>query len=143
MTGTVLTDMNIGDKYTTRSRSITAGDVDSFCQVTGLSEDFFFTDDAAKAAGLKERVVPGAQTVVITLGLLEEVDWGLLLVEIDKTRFLAPFYTNDTVSVEVELLSKKTTSKGDRVFVTYSWVLKNQDGVVIAKGENTECTTKP
>ena len=27
--------------------------------------------------------------------------------------------------------------KGDRVFVTYSWILKNQDGVTVAQGENT------
>lgn len=143
MTRTMLIDMNIGDKYTTKSRSITARDIDTFCQANRLSEDFFLSDDGGKAVGLRGRVAPGAQILTITSGLLEEVAWGLLLVAMDKVKFLVPLSPGDSVNVEIELLSKKMTSKGDRVFFTYSWVLKNQDGVVIAQGEDTECTTKP
>lgn len=142
MTRMMLTDMNIGDKYITKSRSITGRDIDAFCKANRLSEDTFLSDDVGKAAGLKGRVAPGVQTLVITSGLLEEVAWGLLLASMDKIKFITPLYPESSVSVEVELLSKKTTSKG-RVFFTFSWVLKNQDGVVIAQGENTECTTRP
>ena len=139
----MLTDMNIGDKHITKSKSVTAKDLDDFCQVTGISEDIFLNDDAGKTAGLRERVVPGAQTVSMLLGLIGDVAWGLLLAEMDKIKFLSPLYPGDTVRAELELLDRKTTSKGDRVFLTYSWALKNQDGVVVAIGENTECTTKP
>ena len=138
----MIEDMNIGDKYITKSKTITARDVDTFCQANNLNEDLFWSDEAAKAAGLKGRVVPGAQTLVLSMGLLEEVASGLILAGMDKISFLAPLYPEDEVSVEVELLGKKVTSKGDRLFLTYSWVLRNQEGTSVAQGENTECTTK-
>ena len=142
MTGTMLTDMNIGDTCTTNSKQVTAEDVDIFCRVTGIIEDIFSSDDAGKAAGLKGKIVPGAQTVSVLLGLLGDITWGLLLVEMAKIQLLAPLYPGDTVIAEIELLGRKMTSKGDREFLTYSWILKNQDGVAVAKGENIECTTK-
>ena len=142
MTRAIITDMNIGDKYITKSRSITRRDIDAFCKANRLSEDTFLSDDVGKDAGLKGRVAPGVQTLVITSGLLEEVTWGLLLASMDKIKFLAPLHPEDSVKAEVELLNKKTTSKGDRAFYTFSWALTNQDGVTIAQGENTECTTK-
>jgi len=139
----MLIDMNIGDTCTTNSRHVTAEDVDIFCRITGIHEDIFSSDDAGKAAGLKGKIVPGAQTLSMLLGLLGDITWGLLLVEMAKIQFLAPLYPGDTVRAEIELLDRKMTSKGDREFFTYSWVLNNQDGVSVAKGENIECTTKP
>ena len=138
----MIIDMNIGDKHTSKSRTITARDVEEFCQANKLSEDFFLSDDAGKAASLKGIVAPGAQILVILSSLNEELTWGLLLAAMDKIKFLAPLYPEDSVKAEVELLSKKPTSKGDRVFYTFSWALTNKDGVTIAQGENTECTTK-
>ena len=137
----VLTEMEIGDVFTTDSRTVTKGDVDAFCRVTGAGEAIFLDDETARAAGLKGRVVPGSLTLVTTLGLLEDFTEGLLLAGMDKVRFLTPFYPNDSVKLEVELLDRKAGSKGNRLFLTYSWVLKNQSDVAIASGENTECTT--
>jgi hypothetical protein len=39
--------------------------------------------------------------------------------------------------VDGEVLNRKVTSKGDKVVVTYSWFMKNQDGAVNAQAENT------
>jgi len=133
--------MNIGDKYTIKSRSITVGDVDAFCRVTGITEDFFLDEEAAKSVGLRGKVVPGAQTLAVTLGMVADLTSGLLLAGMDNVRFHTPLYPNDRVSLEIELLGKKPTSKGKRVFYVYRWVLRNQNGVDIASGQNTECTT--
>ena len=139
----VVLDMKIGDKYTSRTRTVTESEIEAFCRANHLSEDFFLSDEAGKAASLRKRVTPGAQTLVIASALTEDLTFGLLLVSMDKIKFVSPLYPPDTVHLEVQLLNKKTTSKGDRTFYTFSWVLKNQDGTMIAQGENTECTTKP
>lgn len=139
----LIIDMDIGDKHISKPRTITLRDVEEFCRANKLSEDFFLSDDAGKAASLKGIVVPGAQTLVILSGFSEEITSGLLLAAMDKIRFLAPLYPGDSVKAEIELLNKKTTSKGDRVFYTFSWALTNQDAVTIAQGETTECTTTP
>ncbi len=75
--------------------------------------------------------------------LTEDLTFGLLLVSMDKVKFVSPLYPPDTVHLEVHWLNQKKTSKGDRTFFTFSWELKNQEGIIIAQGENTECTTKP
>jgi acyl dehydratase len=55
----------------------------------------------------------------------------------DNMKVRAPLHLGDSVKVEGAVLRKKETSKGDRVFVTWSWALKNQDDVTIAQSENT------
>jgi len=136
-----ITGMNIADKFITKARTIAEPEIEAFCRANKLSEDFFLSDEAGKAASLKKRVAPGVQTLTIVSGLMEDLTWGMLLASMDKIRFLSPLYPGNTVHAEVELLNKKTTSRGDRTFYTFSWVLRDQDGLTIAQGENTECTT--
>ena len=137
----VIMGMNVGEVYNTRARIITEAEIEAFCNANQLSEDFFLSDEAGKTASLKKRVAPGVQTLTIVSGLIEELTWGMLLASMDKIRFLSPLYPGNTIHVEVKLLNKITTSKGDRTFCTFSWVLRNQDGLAIAQGENAECTT--
>lgn len=144
MTEKLLSEREIGEKYIgERTRLITSTDLDMFCNVTGMRGDTFLSDEVARARGMKSRVLPGAMSLAVLFSLLEE-DFlrgphgqGALFTGLNNLKLFAPVYPYDKLKAEAEVLAKKETSKGDRVFVTYAWALKNQDDVVVAKGENT------
>jgi len=133
-----LLDREIGEKYIGgETRLITPTELDMFCNITGMRGDAFLSDKAAQAFGMKARVLPGAMSLAILFSLLGGFLHAAIFTGLNNLRLLAPVYPNDRLSVEAEVLAKKETSKGDRVFVTYSWVLKNQDDIAVVQGENT------
>ena len=138
MTEKRLADRDIGEKYVGgATRLVTATELDMFCDITGMRGDVFLNDEAAKSMGMKSRVLPGAMSLAILMSLLGEFLGPAIFTGLTNLRLLAPVCPYDRLSAEAEVLGKKETSKGDRVFVTYSWTLKNQDEVTVAQGENT------
>ena len=135
----------VGYKYTTGTRFVTPTELDTFCDITGLRVDVFLRDDVAKTLGLEGRTVPGVFIMAILLALLCEI--GLLsdgiFLGTNNVRFGVPVRPYDRLRAEGELLNKKVTSKGDRVVVTYSWFVRNQDDDVVAQGENTAILPNP
>jgi len=133
-----LADRDIGEKYVgSATRLVTATELDMFCDITGMRGDVFLNDEAAKSMGMKSRVLPGAMSLAILFSLLGEFLGPAIFTGLNNLRLLAPVCPYDRLRAEAEVLGKKETSKGDRVFVTYSWTLKNQDAVTVAQGENT------
>jgi acyl dehydratase len=133
-----LADRDIGEKYVSdETRLITATELDLFCSVTGMRGSAFLSDEAARSLGMKSRLLPGAMSLAILFSLLGKFLGSAVFTGLNNLRLMAPVYPYDTLSAETEVIGKKETSKGDRVFVTYAWTLKNQDGVTVAQGENT------
>jgi len=139
-----LTDRDIGEKFVgSHTRLITPTELDMFCSITGMRGDAFLSDEVARSRGMKGRVLPGAMSLAILFSLLEEEflrgpqGQGAIFTGLNNLKLLAPVYPRDRLRAEAEVLAKKETSKGDRVFVTYLWTLKNQEGVTVAQGENT------
>ena len=133
-----LADRVVGEKYVSdETRLITPTELDMFCNITGMRGSAFLSDEAAKSLGMKSRLLPGAMSVAILFSLLGKFLGGAVFTGMNNLRLLAPVYPYDTLSAETEVIGTKETSKGDRVFVTYAWTLKNQDGVTVAQGENT------
>ena len=133
-----LADRDIGEKYVSdETRLITPTELDLFCNVTGMRGSAFLNDEAAKSLGMKSRLLPGAMSVAILFSLLGKFLGSAVFTGLNNLRLMAPVYPYDTLSAETEVIGKKETSKGDRVFVTYAWTLKNQDGATVAQGENT------
>jgi acyl dehydratase len=135
----------VGYKFATGTTFVTATDLDTFCNITGMREDIFLDDEAAKAVGArlgqipKGRIVPGAfqLAIVFTLlgktGLIEE---GVFL-GTNNMKLNAMVYPYDRLRLEGELHNRRVTSDGNRVIVVYSWFLKNQNDVIVCQGENT------
>ncbi len=134
----------VGFKYTTDPRVVTPAELAAFYEIPGIKEDMFVNDEAGKALGFEGKVVPAAYTIGLAFSLLGEkgLAEGGIFLEMNA-KFTAAVYPNDALSVEGELLSKRETSKGDKVVVKYSWNVKNQDGVVVVQGENTELLPNP
>jgi acyl dehydratase len=133
----LVAERKVGDRFEGGSKVITRAELNTFCQITGMQLDALLNDEAARALGFKSRLVPGAFMFALAIGLLGELLDGHMHVAADNVKVRAPLYPGDSVKVEGSVLRKKETSKGDRIFVTWSWALKNQDDVTIAQGENT------
>lgn len=133
----LVAERNVGDEFETGSRIITAAELDMFCTITGNRLSPFLQDEAAKALGFKERVVPGSFIFALVFGLLGDRLDRHVHVATNKMKVIAPLYTYDSAKAEIKIIDKKESSKGDRSFVTWAWAVKNQDNVTIAQGENT------
>ena len=128
---------NVGDKFSSDSRIITGTELDMFCTIAGFRLDSFLDDEAGRALGFKGRVVPGAFVFALVFGMLGELLNGHVHVGTDNMKVLAPLYPYERVRVDGEVVNKKETAKGGRVFVTWAWAIKNQDDAILARGENT------
>lgn len=134
----------VGFKYTTDSRLVTPAELATFYEIPGIKEDMFVSDEKGRALGFEGKIVPAAFIIGLAFSLIGEkgLAEGGIFLEMNA-KFTTPVYPNDTLKVEGELLSKRETSKGDRVVAKYSWNVKNQDDVVVVHGENTELLTNP
>jgi len=121
-------DFEVGQRFTTYGRTITEGDLSLFCALVGYHVPLFIDEEYAKSTAYGGRIVPSAMTMAIstgqTEGLFRTTVIGLLAVE--RGRFLAPVRPGDTVTTEVEVLEKRTTSKPGQGVVVFRDHLLNQ-----------------
>ena len=132
-------NMEIGDKFVTKSRVITKTDLELYAISTGDTHPMFLSEEYATSLGWKTQLVPGLLSYSIAIGLLIQSGFiadVIAYMETDKLRFLAPVYPYDTIRVETEVLSKKQTKNGDWV-CRYKWVIRNQRDEAVSEGENT------
>ncbi len=135
-----LQKMDIGDRFETPKRIISKTDAELYVSMTGDIHPIFLDDEYAKNTnlGFEGAIVPGLLTysyavgLMIQCGLLKDV---LAYMGTENMRFLKPVYPYDSVSVEVELISKKEVGKG--IICSYNWWCKNQKGEVVIEGVNT------
>lgn len=127
------TDLKVGDKVKTLSRTITEADIIAFVGVTGMTEVLFTDQTFDIGIASKGRPAPGALVYTIIEGLYCQALFqatGLALLEIDQ-KILGPTFAGDTVHSEVEVLEIKPTSKGGRAVVTANNRIINQRGDVV------------
>lgn len=55
----------------------------------------------------------------------------MALLGIDKMRWPVPVFCGDTIRVEIAVMEKKETSKGDRGVVTFKHVVRKQNDEVV------------
>ena len=134
-----ITNLEVGDKFITNWRMVNGAAVDEWNILFGLTHPLFFSDEYAQKMGFERRIVSGIFTFTFLFtglgqtGLLRD---GIYL-GTDKLRYPTPVYAGDMLRAEMEVLSKRRTSKGDRVVIRYKWLGRNQHQEVVAEGENT------
>lgn len=142
-------DKETGFKFNTKERTITEHDLRTFYSLWEEKEDLFHSDNFAESTELnfKGKIVAGYFLIAVMLGKMDVPSLGggfafnAALVGMDNIKFLSPAYEGDRLSMNGELLQKKTTSKG-HVIVTWRWTLVNQSDTAIATGLNTELFSK-
>jgi len=129
--------MEVGDKLTTKSRTITRSEVELLVLLAGEYAPQFLSEGAARADGWKTQLVPGPLSLSVAYGLLMQAGFlndVIAYMGTSDMRFLAPVYPGDSIRVETEVTSKKRTEKG--WLCEYDWTIRNQDEVAVGEGHN-------
>ena len=126
-------DYTVGDRYKTLGRTITEADIINFIGVTGMNEVLFTDHTFTIGVAAAGRVTPAALTYSLIEGIICQYliqGTGLAMLELQK-RILAPVVVGDTVYAEIEVLSVRKTSKGNRGIVKTRNDILNQRGDVV------------
>lgn len=128
-----------GQQFRTLNRTITETDLVTFVGVTGMLETIFIDRTFGERGAIEGQFVPAALTYCLIEGLLCQTmiqGTGLAMLELKK-QVLAPVRVGDTIYGEIEVVSVRPTSKGDRAIVVSAIEIKNQHGDVVIKYEAT------
>lgn len=126
-------EFEVGARYPTYARTITEGDMSLFCALVGYHVPLFIDEEYAKQTPYGGRIAPSALTMSISTGMTESLYRTTVvgIVGVDRGRFLAPVRPGDTIRTEVEVVSKRETSKpGQGLVVFRDHVLNQRDETV-------------
>lgn len=127
-------EISVGDKVTSRGRTITEADVLNFAM---LSADWFplHTDvEYAKGSMFGERIAHGLLVLSAASGLVPpQAPYTIAFYGMDRVRFINPTRIGDTIHVEAEVIEKEERNEQSGI-VTYRQTVKNQRGDDVAVG---------
>ena len=126
-------EFEVGARYPTYARTITEGDLSFFCAFVGYHVPLFIDEEYAKQTPYGGRIAPSALTMSISTGMTESLYRTTVvgIVGVDRGRFLAPVRPGDTIRTEVEVMSKRETSKPEQGLVVFrDHVLNQRDETV-------------
>ncbi len=138
--GLTFDEFNIGDCYESQGRTITEADVVAFA---GLSGDFnpLHTDAAfAASTPFGERIAHGMLVMAIATGM---ANWtgifeGTTIALMEQLiRYRGAVKFGDTVHLQLEVLTKKESSKPDKGVVKFAARMLNQDAGLVVDSEWT------
>ena len=131
-------DFHVGQKFFTKSRTITEADVVNF---TGLSWDHnqLHTDaEYAADTQFKKRIAHGLLGVIAHAGLSYQLTEDSILALLELTwKFKAPIYLGDTIHVEQVVKEMRESSSGNRGVLTFEKKVINQRNEIIQTGTTT------
>lgn len=132
-------DFEIGTRHSTRTRTITDRDHEAFCKLVGYEVPLFLDDACAQARGLPGRICPSHLIMSFSTAMTGDLfpETVLAMIALDNARFLAPVRPGDTISTEVEVLDKRTTSRPDRGIVVFRDRVYNQHAQEVFSNDKT------
>ena len=129
-------DLAIGDRITSRGRTITETDLVVFSGLSGDYTQLHTDEEHAKAGPFGGRIAHGCLTLSIATGLEFQL-FGtgevrvLAFYGLDRVRFVKPVFIGDTIHVVVEVIAlvDKDETRG---VVTFHEEIRNQRGETVA-----------
>ena len=132
-------DFIVGERYSTRSRLITLSDHMEFCKLVGYEVPLFIDENVAKASSNEGLICPShlimSFTTAMTGNLFSKSIIALLCLE--NAKFLAAVRPGDAIRTEVEIVSKRETSKADRGIVVFRDLVLNQNNDLVFQNDKT------
>lgn len=131
-------EFEIGQEFTTASRTITEGDVSTFAGLSGDFNPLHTDEEYGKRTPFAGRIAHGLLAVAIStgqanqLGIFEGTTIALLSMSFQYTG-AAKF--GDTIHTVLKVAEKKETSKPDRGIVTFNVTTLNQKNESIVEGQ--------
>ena len=133
--GKYFEELNVGDKWVSESRIITAAEISNYAGVGGDFYEIHLNDEYAQEQGFKSRIFHGLGTITVTGGFLYQ---ALPLQQViiahlgGSYKLTNPVYVGDTLYDEIELVGKRESkSRKDGGIVTFRNLVKNQRGETV------------
>ena len=122
--------MRVGDSAS-RSRAVTARDIDLFTELTGDTNPLHYDPDLAERSRFGGIVVQGGVTSGLLNALVAEdlPGPGSVFLKVDW-RFLAPVRPGDVITARAEV----TSVREDKPVTGLATTITNQDGIVVLDG---------
>lgn len=129
-------EVEVGDTWTSPSRTITESDVVQFACLTGDFNPLHVDHEFARTTPFGKPIAHGllGLSFVAGLGMYSPKMATLSFIRILEWNFLHPVYFGDTVHVETEILAKESKARGRRGLIIWRRKLVNQSGDVVQDG---------
>lgn len=116
-------------------KPITGSEIDLVAQLSGMDLRGFLDAEFAKGWGFRDRVTPAPYLIGCLIGLLAKHGFLADAVWTGATdiSWRTPVYPGDRLSGEATVTGKKEARRGGG-FITYKWVLKNQNDELVGEG---------
>jgi acyl dehydratase len=136
MEGLYFEDYFEGQRMETPRRTVTDYDISSFVTLCGfLTPTFIDHEYVNRPEHYSCRIAPGLLTLSLAEGLILMAGitrgTGLALLELTP-KWKAPVYAGDTIQTQIEVVSKRLTSRGDRGVVTTANTVVTTKGATAA-----------
>lgn len=118
-------DLPVGFQYQTSSRTITEADIVSFAALTGDMNRAHVDDETARSGPFGKRIAHGLLVVSYMAGLNTRtivnqlLEPSMLALLGTECRFLKPTFAGDTITVDIEVIETRPSSKPDRGIVKF------------------------
>lgn len=138
--GKYLDEFEVGQSFTTASRTVTEADIVAFA---GLSGDFnpLHTDETfASTTPFGGRIAHGMLVAAIATGLANQsgVFEGTTIALLEqRLRYQGATRPGDTIRLEITVNDKRESKKPDRGILTVGTTIKNQRDEALLEGEWT------
>ena len=133
LTNFTINEISIGQKAS-YSKTCSADDITLFASVSGDVNPVHLDDAYAQTTQFGQRIAHGMYTgALVSAALALELPGPGTIYLGQEIKFKAPVFVNDTITVELEVLSIRE----DKAIVTLSCLCSNQDGKKVAQGTAT------
>lgn len=122
-------DLPTGSKHT-KSRTITAADVDAFGHLSGDLNPLHMNDAFAAGTPFGRRVTHGILTGAIVSTTHTELTGPGFVYVGQELRFLGPVFIGDTITVEVTVVDRKAAKR----ILIMDTMVRNQAGQAVLSG---------
>jgi len=136
--GKSFNEFNVGDTFTTASRTITEADVVNFAGLSGDFNPLHTDEEFGKSTPFKGRVAHGMLSVAVATGLANQLGIfeGTTIALLSMTiKYKGAVKFGDTIHLELKVGEKKETSKSDKGIVTFDTIIYNQNNDPLVEGQ--------
>ena len=121
-------DFQVGEKLTTRARTIIEADLMAFAALTGDWYPLHTDVEFAKRSRYGERIAHGMLVLSYANGLIPFCDMAIIaFYGMDRIRFTAPTKIGDTIHVELEVTEKQERDEHSGLITFKEWVKNQRD----------------
>ena len=119
-------EIELGQKWVTKGRTITEADVVNFAYLSSDWHSIHTDGEYAAQTSFGQRIAHGFLVLSVATGMVPATrETVLALYGLDRVRFVAPVFIGDTVHLEMEAIDKKERDDGTGV-VGFDFRMVNQ-----------------